>query len=107
MVRVVCSNRSVAEEGRERGWGLTYFVEVEGELAGDGTVEARLQERGPVLAQDVLAASVLLQHTHNNMLVTRYTTTQAQMEMFGWIGLHLFLAAVVFLKYIVDAEHVR
>ena len=40
-------------------WGLTDFVEVEGEFAGDGAVEASLEEGGPVLRQDVLAAVVL------------------------------------------------
>lgn len=42
------------------------------------------------------------------MLATRYTTTQAQMEMFkDWPTLAIYLADVVFLKHIVDAEHVR
>jgi 2-keto-4-pentenoate hydratase len=39
---------------------LTDLVEVEGKLAGDGAVEARLEVGRPVLAQDVLAASVFL-----------------------------------------------
>lgn len=37
---------------------LTYFIEVERELARDGTVESRLEVGCPVLAEDVLATCV-------------------------------------------------
>lgn len=44
---------------------LTYFVEVERELARDGTVEPRLEVGGPVLAEDVLATRVTFADSRN------------------------------------------
>ena len=48
-------------------YGLTYFVEVEWELAGDGAVEPSLDVGGPVLVQDVLATRVLLTNASHSV----------------------------------------
>ena len=41
---------------------LSLTVEVEGPLAGDGAVEPRLEERGPLVAEFVRAARVVFAH---------------------------------------------
>jgi hypothetical protein len=45
---------------RRSGSRLTDLIEVKGEFAGNGAVQTRLQERCPVLVQDVLSARVTL-----------------------------------------------
>lgn len=47
-------------QSKRRKKKRTYFVEVEGKLSRYGAVETGLEESGPVLRQDVLAAVVLL-----------------------------------------------
>ena len=41
---------------------LSLTVEVEGPLAGDGAVEPRLEERGPLVPEFVRAARVVFAH---------------------------------------------
>lgn len=49
---------------------LTYFVEIEGELAGNGTIESSFQVRGPILVEDMLATGVFLADTRHSRINT-------------------------------------
>jgi len=60
--------------------GRLQFVEVERKRAWQRTVEACLDERGPVVLQDHVTTYVTLRHHHNNLqlITTSPTITVSQ-----------------------------
>ena len=68
---------------------LSLTVEVEGPLAGDGAVEPRLEERGPLVAEFVRAARVVFAHAGHageDGLEGRKRQKKHEKEREGWIA---------------------